>query len=50
MPNSYTGLSFSTWYVVVDTVLAYGIKTPCIKAIKSTYNARKGFKTTILWG
>ena len=34
------------WYVIADTVPGYGINTSCIKAIKSTYSACKGSKTT----
>ena len=45
-PNSYTSLSFCTWNVIADTVPGYGINTSCIKAIKSTYSAYKGSKTT----
>ena len=44
-PNSYTMLSFCTWYVIANAVPGYGMNISCIKAIKSTYSACKGFKT-----
>jgi len=43
-PNTYTNLSFCTWYVIVNTVPGYEMNTSCIKAIKSTYSACKGSK------
>jgi len=45
-PNSYNSLSFCTRYIIADMVPVYGTNISCIKAIKSTYSACKGSKTT----
>jgi len=40
-PNSYMSIGFCTWYTIANTMSGFGINTPCIKAIKSMYNARR---------
>jgi len=43
--NTYTSHCFCTWYIIANTVPAYETNASCIKAIKSTYGAYRGFKT-----
>jgi len=46
LPNAYASLNFCTWYGIANIVLGYKMNLSCIKAIKSTYSAYRGSKTT----
>ena len=46
--NSYTTLSFCSWYALVSSKPEYNINNTCLREIKAKYDSRRGSTKTRL--